>query len=196
MAGRDQATARAAATSVAASASHSAIAGSASTLATQADQMPRHWMARIVAVLWMFTGVVFVAFYTAQLTASLTAQQIRGAINGPEDLVGRTVGTTHGSTAAAYLNETKAQLREFESVDELYDALLNKQVDAVVFDAPSLFYYASHEGKGHARVDVIVVVSAPADEFERTYSMSSTPLIACSSGAATVAATTSALAPG
>ena len=40
--------------------------------------MPRHWMARIVAVLWMFTAVVFVAFYTTQLTASLTAQQIRG----------------------------------------------------------------------------------------------------------------------
>jgi polar amino acid transport system substrate-binding protein len=124
----------------------------ASTLATQADQMPRHWMARIVAVLWMFTGVVFVAFYTAQLTASLTAQQIRGSINSPEDLVGRTVGTTHGSTAAAYLNETKAQVREFESVDELYDALLNQRVDAVVFDAPALFHYASHDGKGLARI--------------------------------------------
>jgi hypothetical protein len=31
---------------------------------------------------------------------------------------------------------------------------------------------------------------------ERTYSMLSTPLIACSSGAATVSATVSALAPG
>jgi len=124
----------------------------ASTLATQADQMPRHWMARIVAVLWMFTGVVFVAFYTAQLTASLTAQQIRGSINGPEDLVGRIVGTTHGSTAAVYLSETKAQVREFESVDDLYNALLDQQVDAVVFDAPALFHYAAHDGKGRARI--------------------------------------------
>jgi hypothetical protein len=47
------------------------------TLATQADHMSRHWMARIVAVPWMFTAVVFVAFYTAQLTASLTAQMSR-----------------------------------------------------------------------------------------------------------------------
>jgi polar amino acid transport system substrate-binding protein len=81
----------------------------AATLATQADYMPRHWMARIVAVLWMFTAVVFVAFYTAQLTASLTAQQIRGSINGPQDLVGRHVGTTRASTAAAYLSENKAR---------------------------------------------------------------------------------------
>src|SRR5262249_42720849 len=42
------------------------------TLATQAEQMPRHWIARVLAILWMFVGVVFVAYYTAQLTASLT----------------------------------------------------------------------------------------------------------------------------
>lgn len=124
----------------------------AGTLATQADQMPRHWIARIVAVLWMFTGVVFVAFYTAQLTASLTVQQIRGAINGPQDLIGRSVGTTRGSTAATYLNDVKARVQEFEDVDDLYSALLNQQVDAVVFDSPALLYYATHDGKGLARV--------------------------------------------
>ena len=124
----------------------------AGTLATQADHMPRHWMARIVAVLWMFTAVVFVAFYTAQLTASLTAQRIRGAINGPQDLVGRHVGTTRASTAAAYLSENKAQVREFVSLDAVYDALLEKQVDAVVFDAPAILYYVAHDGKGLAQV--------------------------------------------
>jgi len=108
----------------------------AGTLATQADQMPRHWMARIVAVLWMFTGVVFVAFYTAQLTASLTVQQIRGPINSPQDLIGKSVGTTRGSTATISLNEVKAQVLEFEKVDDLYNSLLNQQLDAVVFDSP------------------------------------------------------------
>ena len=124
----------------------------AGTLATQADHMPRHWIARIVAVLWMFTAVVFVAFYTAQLTASLTAQQIRGSINGPQDLVGRHVGTTRASTAAAYLSENKVQVREFATLDAVYDALLEQQVGAVVFDAPAILYYATHDGKGLAQV--------------------------------------------
>jgi len=124
----------------------------AGTLATQADQMPRHWMARIVAVLWMFTGVVFVAFYTAQLTASLTAQQIKGSINSTQDLVGRNVGTTRGSTATGYLNEVKAEVREFENVDDLYNALLKQEIDAVVFDSPALLYYATHDGKGLVHV--------------------------------------------
>ncbi|HEV2154956.1 transporter substrate-binding domain-containing protein [Bradyrhizobium sp.] len=124
----------------------------AGTLATQADQMPRHWVARIVAVLWMFTGVVFVAFYTAQLTASLTVQQIKGPINGPRDLVGKPVGTTRGSTAAVYLNEAKAQVLEFEKVDDLFNALLNQEIDAVVFDAPVLHYYETHDGRGLAKI--------------------------------------------
>jgi hypothetical protein len=65
----------------------------AGTLATQADRMPRHWVARVIAVLWLFTAVVFIALYTAQLTATLTVRHIQGAINSTDDLPGRRVGT-------------------------------------------------------------------------------------------------------
>jgi polar amino acid transport system substrate-binding protein len=124
----------------------------AGTLATQADQMPRQWLARIVAVLWMFTSVVFVAYYTAQLTAALTVEQIQGDISGPDDLPGKRVATTRGSTAAAYLTEQHARLQEFETVDDAYNALLSNTVDAVVFDAPVLLYLAEHEGKGRVQM--------------------------------------------
>jgi polar amino acid transport system substrate-binding protein len=120
----------------------------AGTLATQADQMPRQWLARILALLWMFTGVVFVAFYTAQLTATLTVQQIQGAINGPEDLPGKKIATTRGSTAVDYLRELKADVQEVADINDAYQALRDKKVDAVVSDAPVLLYYAAHDGKG------------------------------------------------
>jgi polar amino acid transport system substrate-binding protein len=122
------------------------------TLATQAEQMPRHWFARVLAILWMFVGVVFVAYYTAQLTASLTVQQIRGAISGPDDLPGKRVATTRNSTAAAYLRQQKIDLVEVEQIDAAYNLLLDKKVDAVVFDAPVLLYYASHDGKGKVQL--------------------------------------------
>jgi len=35
-------------------------------------------LARVIALPWMFAGVVFVAMYTAQLTTTLTVRQIRG----------------------------------------------------------------------------------------------------------------------
>jgi polar amino acid transport system substrate-binding protein len=124
----------------------------AGTLATQAEQMPRQWLARVIAVLWMFTGVVFVAFYTAQLTATLTVQHIYASISGPDELPGKRVATTRGSTAAAFLRDHRVQLQEFTLVDEAYRALLDKEVDAVVFDSPILLYYASHDGKGRVQV--------------------------------------------
>lgn len=123
-----------------------------STLATQAEQMPRHWIGRVLAVLWMFVGVVFVAYYTAQLTASLTVQQIRGAISGPDDLPGKRVATTRGSTAANYLQTQKVTVVPVDDINGAYQKLLDKDVDAVVFDAPVLQYYAEHEGKGRVQL--------------------------------------------
>ncbi len=120
----------------------------AGTLATQSESAPRHWIGRIVAVLWMFTGVVFVALYTAQLAATLTVQQISGGINGPEDLAGKRVATTSGSTASGVVREFRGQVVEFAQIGDAYQALDRKTVDAVVLDAPILLYYAANEGKG------------------------------------------------
>jgi polar amino acid transport system substrate-binding protein len=119
----------------------------ASTLATQADQMPRSPIGRVVAVLWMFTSVVFVAYFTASVTSSLTVQQLQGDIKGPEDLPGKQVATTTGSTSAAYLRQQNVQVTEFPRIEDAFEALLKGQTDAVVFDSPVLLYYAAHEGK-------------------------------------------------
>ncbi len=99
----------------------------ASTLATQADQMPRAALARIVAVIWMFASVVFIAYFTATVTSSLTLQQLRGDINNIEAM-------------------------EFANVEEALRAVQQGSADAVVYDAPVLLYYASHGGKGKVQV--------------------------------------------
>jgi polar amino acid transport system substrate-binding protein len=125
---------------------------SAATLATQAENQPRQWLARVVAVFWMFTGIVFVALYTAQLAATLTVQQIQGGINGPDDLAGRKVATTRGSTAATVVRDLRAQVVEFAGIGEAYEALQNRDVDAVVFDSPVLLFYAANEGKGRVHL--------------------------------------------
>ncbi len=119
-----------------------------SSLTSQAQTMPRHWVARALSIFWMFTSVVFVALYTAQLTTTLTVEQIRGAIEGPGDLPGKQVATLANSTAADYLRAQNAQVQEFGTTDQMFKALLDKKVDAVVSAAPVLLYYAAHLGKG------------------------------------------------
>ena len=119
----------------------------ASTLATQADQMPRAAIARVIAVVWMFMSVVFIAYFTAAVTSSLTVQQLRGDINGPEDLPGKRVASVKSSTSAELLRQRSVEPVEFTKIEEAYQALQDGQVDAVVYDAPVLLFYAAHEGK-------------------------------------------------
>ncbi len=109
--------------------------------------MPRAATARVIAVLWMFMSVVFIAYFTAAVTSSLTVQQLRGDINGPEDLPGKRVGSIKGSTSAEYLRQRSVEPVEFTKMEEAYQALQDGQVDAVVYDAPVLLFYAAHEGK-------------------------------------------------
>jgi polar amino acid transport system substrate-binding protein len=125
---------------------------SASTLATQADSMPKALLGRVVAIVWMFTSVVFVAYFTATVTTSLTVQQLYSTIQGPSDLPGKIVATTKGSTSAKYLSDRNIQKLEFANIDAAYESLLKGEANAIVFDSPVLLYYASHGGKGKVQV--------------------------------------------
>ncbi|WP_322062308.1 transporter substrate-binding domain-containing protein [Paraburkholderia sp. J63] len=129
-----------------------AIYWAATALLTQAEEAPRQWLARLTAVLLMFVGLVFVAFYTAQLTTDLTVQQIKGAINGPDDLPGRQIATISGTISVGYLRSKGAHVQEYARASEMYDALVSEKADAVVFAGPVLLYYANHEGKGRVKV--------------------------------------------
>jgi polar amino acid transport system substrate-binding protein len=124
----------------------------AGTLATQAEEMPKSAWGRVMAVIWMFISVVFIAYFTATVTTSLTVEQLQSNIKGPQDLAGKRVGTIAGTTSATYLKQQKIEATEFKQTDEAYGALTNSDVDAVVFDAPILLYYAAHDGKGKVQV--------------------------------------------
>jgi polar amino acid transport system substrate-binding protein len=123
-----------------------------SGLTSQAQAMPHQWVARLFLVFWMFAGVVFVAFYTAQLTTTLTVRQIQGSIGGPDDLMGKQVAALSNTVAIDYLRSHNIPFQEFKLPGPMLQALQTKQVDAIVFNAPILLYYAAHEGKGLVRI--------------------------------------------
>ena len=124
----------------------------ASTLATQAEEMPKSPWGRVMAVVWMFISVVFIAYFTATVTTSLTVDRLQSNIKGVQDLAGKRVATIAGSTSANYLSQQKIEAKEFKQIDETFTSLNNSEVDAVVFDAPILLYYAAHGGKGKVQI--------------------------------------------
>jgi polar amino acid transport system substrate-binding protein len=124
----------------------------AATLATQAEEMPKGALGRVMAVVWMFISVVFIAYFTATVTTSLTVEQLQSNIKGLGDLGDKKIATIAGSTAETYLKQQRLQAVAFKQIDQTYEALNNADVDAVVFDAPILLYYAAHDGKGKVQV--------------------------------------------
>jgi polar amino acid transport system substrate-binding protein len=124
----------------------------AATLATQAEEMPKGPWGRLMAIIWMFISVVFIAYFTATVTTSLTVEQLQSNIKGLGDLADKKIATIAGSTSETYLKQQNLDSKGFKQIAETYDALNNGDVDAVVFDAPILLYYAAHDGKGKVQV--------------------------------------------
>lgn len=114
-----------------------------SSLGAQAEEMPRSPAARAITVLWLFACIALVAWFTAGLTSTATVERLRGAINGPQDLPGKRVGTVAHTTSVTYLADHFATPVAFASLEEACAALEAGTVAAVVYDAPALAYYAT-----------------------------------------------------
>ncbi len=105
---------------------------------------------KAVAILWGFAGIVFVAYYSANLSATLTVAKLDAKITGPADLYDKSVATVTGTTAATFLRKMGIDFTETSTIEGSYDLLRAEGYDAVVFDAPVLRYYVAHRGEGVA----------------------------------------------
>ena len=121
-------------------------------VAGQQPDSPASKWGRILAAMAILVSMVFMSYFQATITSALTIQTLKGDINGPEDLAGRKVGTTTGSTAAGYLKSLDVTPTEFSKITEAFMALENKQLDAVVFDSPVLLYYAASQGRNKVQI--------------------------------------------
>jgi polar amino acid transport system substrate-binding protein len=107
---------------------------------------------RLLAMILVVMGIILIAQFTAAVTASLTVQQLTGTIRGPSDLPGKRIATVQGSTSARYLDGEGLKYIPVTRIDEAYQMLEAGEIDAVVYDAPVIQYYALHQGKGLGQV--------------------------------------------
>jgi polar amino acid transport system substrate-binding protein len=119
-----------------------------STLSSGSGEVnPRSVLGRIIAVLWMFAAIFLIAHFTAVMTSNLTMQNLRGAIASVDDLPGKSVATVDGSTASRFLTERGIAHQRVKLIEDAYALLETGQVQAVVYDAPVLRYYANTDGR-------------------------------------------------
>ena len=97
-------------------------------------------LGRTIAFAWMVGGIVLLAAFTSVLTATLTAEQVTGAIHGPKDLAGRTVGCQEGAVTVTEVRRRGGIVREVSKLNEALDALERGELEAVVGENQQLMF--------------------------------------------------------
>jgi len=120
------------------------------------DKTPKGVIGRLFGLIWMFAGLFVLAYFTAGITTIFTVQELRGSLNGPQDLPGKRVATIERSAAAEYLERQGLASLLYENREEAYEALDDGEVDAVVYDAPVLQHYVATAGKGRVKLAGLV----------------------------------------
>ncbi|WP_424831704.1 transporter substrate-binding domain-containing protein [Ruegeria sp.] len=111
------------------------------------ERMPRTPFGRLLGVVLVVSSLFIVSVFTARITSVMTVDAISGNVNSVNDLYGKQVGTISGSTAANFLNRREIEFAGYNDLDSLLAAFTGKDLDAVVFDAPILSYFAAHDGR-------------------------------------------------
>lgn len=116
------------------------------------ERVPRSVFGRMFGVLLVISSLFIVSLVVAKVTATLTIAEIKNAVGSINDLHGKSVGTISGSTASGYLDKREVRHHNFDNLETLLEGFENNQLDAVVFDAPILAYYANNEGRNSAQI--------------------------------------------
>ena len=99
-------------------------------------------------ILVLALSVVFAGIFVAQLTSAITAHHFEYNISMPKDLRGKDVATVDGTTSVALLREKGAKTHLVTDINDAYKMLEAGQVDAIVYDAPTLQFYSKTDGAG------------------------------------------------
>lgn len=112
------------------------------------DKAPVKWSGRVLACLLIVISLPMFAVFTAELASALTIEEIQSQIRGPDDLRGKRIGVRRGTSSAAWAARSGLRLLQWDEMEDVYAALLEGRVDAVVYDAPALAHFAQGPGRG------------------------------------------------
>jgi polar amino acid transport system substrate-binding protein len=116
------------------------------------DKAPKTMGGRIAAIIWMIFSIVFIAAFTATITAQLTLTELRGKVHGFNDLYHARVGCIAGSEAFAFLAKKGIAVIPLESLKEGFGAVESRKIDAFVQDEKILQYNIKTEFPGQVQV--------------------------------------------
>ncbi len=116
------------------------------------DKAPVTLGGRLVALVWMFAGLIMVSTFTAAVTSTLTVGRLQGGIQGPDDLLRAHVATIDNTVSARYLAAQRIRHTAYPNVLEAMRAVQKGEADAVVYDLPIMQYRNGELPQGGLRL--------------------------------------------
>lgn len=110
------------------------------------ERIPHSRLGRLLGTTLVLSSLFIVSIFVANITAAMTVQAIQASVQSVNDLYGKRVGTTAGSTASVFLDGRDIQYSGYDQLEDLLDAFEEGEIEAVVFDAPILSYYVNTSG--------------------------------------------------
>lgn len=104
------------------------------------DKAPVSLAGRMVALVWMFAGLIMVASFTAAITSSLTVSNLQYQIQGPDDLNRANVATIANTASEQYLQDQRIRHQLYPDLTSAMLSVANGETDAVVYDRALLQY--------------------------------------------------------
>ena len=124
------------------------------------DKAPKTLGGRVIALLWMFAGLIMISGFTAAIASALTVGELDVGINSVGDLYKVRVVTVNGSSSEEYLVDHDINFITTDNVESAIDLIIKKKVDAFVYDAPIVKYHLKAQNLSN-EVKVLPIVLDP-----------------------------------
>jgi polar amino acid transport system substrate-binding protein len=121
------------------------------------DKTPKSFVGRIIAVFWMFSGIILISSLTATITTSMTLDRLDDQIGTLDDLKKQKTGVVESTAAAGFLQDKGVTHSIFPSLDEGLAALSNGKINVLVHDEPIMKHVIAQNYSGTLQVlDIIL----------------------------------------
>ena len=105
------------------------------------DKSPKSRGGKMIALVWMFSGLLFISGLTASVASSLTINQLKSNPEGFNEFKERPVGCiTNSSTNEFLRTHFFNDIQLYTSLTEGLDDLSRNKIDAFLYDEPILKY--------------------------------------------------------
>lgn len=94
-------------------------------------------------LMWVSLGIV--GYMYGNITTALTIAELEDGIENISELNKMKVGTINGTTSSTFLTDNDIKYINYDSAEEGFDAMIDGELDAFVYDKPILQYLAAKD---------------------------------------------------